>query len=261
MNHGIPRNWRFVTGTGALDFVLGNNGDETPHGVVQSSITVLRGAAQAGKSTLLTQVAYDLAGACEDPCRVLLASPMGRGSAGRAILARIAQAEALPPSDLLTMADLPSVSTVMLAARALDADVVIIDDVDLMPDARLPGVVDMLHALRSEGVTVLAACHCSAPPLLARAADVILDLSFDGEAPDARILRGIKNAHAPLAEAKMRMGDGGLTSVVCPLRVRASEQGGGGDDDGGPGEDEGGSGGAPVVHGRSRKVPGAGKPN
>jgi DNA repair protein RadA/Sms len=206
------------TGVAELDRVLGG-------GLVPGSVTLLGGEPGIGKSTLLLQVAAEVAAA---GARVLYLS--GEESAQQ-IRLRAERLGALHPS--LWLATEVAMPQVVGAIDEVAPDLVIVDSVQTLLDPQLastPGSVAqvrecanrLVQEAKRRGCAVVLVGHVTKEGALAgpRVLEHVVDtvLSFDGDRHHAlRLLRVVKHRFGSTQELGLfEMGDHGLSGVPDP---------------------------------------------
>ena len=217
---------RHGTGIGEFDRVLGG-------GLVQGTLVLIGGDPGIGKSTLMLQALYGLAGAGK---KVLYVS--GEESI-RQIRLRSQRLKTVA-SNLLVVSEI-DVTAILAMAGETKPDVMVIDSIQTMfhPDlSSAPGSVSqvreatvqlMLMAKRS-GTTVFLVGHVTkdgaiaGPRLLEHMVDTVL--YFEGDRNHVfRVLRAVKNRFGSTNEIGVfEMNDRGLAEVTNPSAVFLSER-------------------------------------
>jgi DNA repair protein RadA/Sms len=218
---------RILVGSAEFARVLGG-------GIVPGSLTLIGGDPGVGKSTLLTQLAADIA---HRSGPVLYVS----GEESLAQIAMRARRLGLDPPDLLFLSE-TDVSTIVSTISAADARLAIVDSIQSVSvdDAdALPGSVTQLresaqrfmHLAKSTGTSVFLVGHVTkdgaiaGPRLLEHMVDTVLYL--EGERfLQYRLLRGVKNRFGSTNEVGVfEMRGEGLVEVHNPSAVFLAERG------------------------------------
>ena len=219
-------NPRVLSGVGELDRVLGG-------GIVPGSLTLVGGEPGIGKSTLLLQVASNLAG---KGLRVLYVS--GEESA-RQIKLRAQRLE-LPLGSLLMLAE-NDICNVMDQVERVQPDFVVVDSIQTMyrPDmASAPGSVPqvresaalLMRAAKGSGCSIFVVGHVTkegaiaGPRVLEHMVDCVL--YFEGERQNHyRVLRAVKNRFGSINEIGLfEMRRRGMVEVPNPSEMLLSQR-------------------------------------
>ena len=219
-------NPRVLSGVGELDRVLGG-------GIVPGSLTLVGGEPGIGKSTLLLQVASNLA---EKGLRVLYVS--GEESA-RQIKLRAQRLE-LPLGSLLMLAE-NDICNVMDQVERVQPDFVVVDSIQTMyrPDmASAPGSVPqvresaalLMRAAKGSGCSIFVVGHVTkegaiaGPRVLEHMVDCVL--YFEGERQNHyRVLRAVKNRFGSINEIGLfEMRRRGMVEVPNPSEMLLSQR-------------------------------------
>ena len=219
-------NPRVLSGVGELDRVLGG-------GIVPGSLTLVGGEPGIGKSTLLLQVASNLAG---KGLRVLYVS--GEESA-RQIKLRAQRLE-LPLGSLLMLAE-NDICNVMDQVERVQPDFVVVDSIQTMyrPDmASVPGSVPqvresaalLMRAAKGSGCSIFVVGHVTkegaiaGPRVLEHMVDCVL--YFEGERQNHyRVLRAVKNRFGSINEIGLfEMRRRGMVEVPNPSEMLLSQR-------------------------------------
>ncbi|MGN1069047.1 MAG: DNA repair protein RadA [Candidatus Fimadaptatus sp.] len=219
-------NPRVLSGVGELDRVLGG-------GIVPGSLTLVGGEPGIGKSTLLLQVASNLAG---KGLRVLYVS--GEESA-RQIKLRAQRLE-LPLGSLLMLAE-NDICNVMDQVERVQPDFVVVDSIQTMyrPDmASAPGSVPqvresaalLMRAAKGSGCSIFVVGHVTkegaiaGPRVLEHMVDCVL--YFEGERQNHyRVLRAVKNRFGSINEIGLfEMRRRGMIEVPNPSEMLLSQR-------------------------------------
>lgn len=214
----LDKEERFSTGMAELDRVLGG-------GIVPASLILLGGDPGIGKSTLLLQVARNVA---QDGRLVLYVT--GEESA-RQVRLRASRLKADSP--LLYLLPETDMEVVERAIRSLNPSLVVIDSIQTMLKGELgsaPGSVGQVrecaaHLMRlakATGMAVFIVGHVTkegilaGPRVLEHMVDVVL--YFEGERHQSfRLLRGVKNRFGSTNEIGVfEMREEGLQEVLNP---------------------------------------------
>jgi len=217
---------RLALASGEFTRVLGG-------GIVPGSLTLIGGDPGVGKSTLLTQVAHQVA-AEHGPALYVSGEESLAQSALRARRMR------LDAPDLLFLSE-TDVDTIVGAAREIAARLVVFDSIQSVRTAdveSLPGSVSQLresaqrfmHLAKSTGIPVFLVGHVTkdgaiaGPKVLEHMVDTVLYL--EGERFNQyRLLRGVKNRFGPTHEvAVFEMLGEGLAEVANPSSVFLTER-------------------------------------
>jgi DNA repair protein RadA/Sms len=208
---------RLPTGFPAVDRVLGG-------GLVAGSVCLLAGEPGIGKSTLLLQVAHQVA----REGTVLYASAE---ESVRQVALR-ARRLGCCHDRLLVLAE-PSVEEVLAAAHRLAPALLIADSVQAMVSDRVPAVPGTVTQVREVASQLAAVAKRDGPPVvlvghvtkeglvagpksLEHLVDVVLEFTGSSGHP-FRSLRATKNRFGPALEmALLSMGDAGLAEVPNP---------------------------------------------
>ncbi len=204
-------------------------------GIVKGSVTLIGGDPGVGKSTLLSQVANQVASTCEG--EVLYVS----GEESVAQVGLRARRMGLDARDLLFLAETDA-DIIVETIRASGANLAVIDSIQSVMAAdveALPGSVSQLRecALRflqlakSTGTPIFLVGHVTkdgsiaGPKVLEHMVDTVLYL--EGERFNHyRLLRSTKNRFGPTHEVGVfEMQGGGLTEVANPSAVFLAERG------------------------------------
>ena len=204
-------------------------------GIVKGSVTLIGGDPGVGKSTLLSQVANQVASTCEG--EVLYVS----GEESVAQVGLRARRMGLDARDLLFLAETDA-DIIVETIRANGANLAVIDSIQSVMAAdveALPGSVSQLRecALRflqlakSTGTPIFLVGHVTkdgsiaGPKVLEHMVDTVLYL--EGERFNHyRLLRSTKNRFGPTHEVGVfEMQGGGLTEVANPSAVFLAERG------------------------------------
>ena len=219
-------NPRVLSGVGELDRVLGG-------GIVPGSLTLVGGEPGIGKSTLLLQVASNLAG---KGLRVLYVS--GEESA-RQIKLRAQRLE-LPLGSLLMLAE-NDICNVMDQVERVQPDFVVVDSIQTMyrPDmASAPGSVPqvresaalLMRAAKGSGCSIFVVGHVTKEGAIAgpRVLEhmVYCVLYFEGERQNHyRVLRAVKNRFGSINEIGLfEMRRRGMVEVPNPSEMLLSQR-------------------------------------
>ena len=219
-------NPRVLSGVGELDRVLGG-------GIVPGSLTLVGGEPGIGKSTLLLQVASNLAG---KGLRVLYVS--GEESAQQIKLR--AQRLELPLGSLLMLAE-NDICNVMDQVERVQPDFVVVDSIQTMyrPDmASAPGSVPqvresaalLMRAAKGSGCSIFVVGHVTkegaiaGPRVLEHMVDCVL--YFEGERQNHyRVLRAVKNRFGSINEIGLfEMRRRGMVEVPNPSEMLLSQR-------------------------------------
>ena len=204
-------------------------------GIVKGSVTLIGGDPGVGKSTLLSQVANQVASTCEG--EVLYVS----GEESVAQVGLRARRMGLDARDLLFLAETDA-DIIVETIRGSGANLAVIDSIQSVMAAdveALPGSVSQLRecALRflqlakSTGTPIFLVGHVTkdgsiaGPKVLEHMVDTVLYL--EGERFNHyRLLRSTKNRFGPTHEVGVfEMQGGGLTEVANPSAVFLAERG------------------------------------
>ncbi len=221
---------RRVTGIGEFDRVTGG-------GIVPGSAILIGGDPGIGKSTLLTQVAAQLAGRGQS-CAYISgeeALDQVRLRAGRLGIAETREGVRV------ALASATAVRDILAALESAPPDVVIIDSIqtmylDVLDSA--PGTVaqvracaqELIRAAKKRGFAVIVVGHVTkegtiaGPRVLEHMVDTVL--YFEGErGHQFRILRAVKNRFGPTDEIGVfEMTDRGLQEVPNPSALFLAER-------------------------------------
>ncbi|HEY3060061.1 MAG TPA: DNA repair protein RadA [Chloroflexota bacterium] len=202
-------------------------------GIVPGSVILIGGDPGVGKSTLLTQLAHDIASTSGPTLYV-------SGEESLAQSALRARRMGLDADNLLFLSE-TDVETVIGAIREAGARLVIVDSIQSVTTAdveALPGSVSQLresaqrfmHLAKSTGTSVILVGHVTkdgaiaGPKVLEHMVDTVLYL--EGERFNQyRLLRSTKNRFGPTYEVGVfEMRDHGLAEVANPSSVFLSER-------------------------------------
>lgn len=213
---------RVGTKIGELDRVIGG-------GLVKGEVVLLIGEPGIGKSTLLTQLALNLPTVVyvcgeESPSQVKIrVTRMGRGGDGLSLLPET------------------NIDSVIATVEKEDISLLIIDSVQTMYSADLPGLAGSITQIRestarviayakSRGVPVVLVGHVTkdgemaGPKVLEHMVDAVLELSGD-RYYDLRLLRTQKNRFGATDEVGVfRMNEKGMEEVENPSEVFTAER-------------------------------------
>lgn len=222
----VSRSPRLKSGLAEVDQVLGG-------GIVVGSIMLLSGDPGIGKSTLVLQIAAQLASSGR---KVLYVS--GEESAAQIKLRADRLNLGMAPVELLAETDI-DVAVATLAGS--NYDLVIIDSIQTMATAALSGAAGTVgqitaatHTIQAAakklGVATLVIGHVTkegsiaGPKILEHLVDVVLYL--EGERYGTfKALRGIKNRFGSTSETGIfEMGENGLTGVANPSAALLAER-------------------------------------
>ena len=209
------------TGLGELDRVLGG-------GLVPGSATLLGGEPGVGKSTLLLQVLWALAGT---GARVLLVSAEESAHQVRLRAERLGP----PPPGLLVL-ETTDVTALPPALAGADPALVVVDSIQAVCDPGAPGIpgslgqvracADLLvHLAKAHEVPLVLVGHVTKDGTLAgpRTLEHLVDtvLTVEGDRHHAlRTVRAAKHRFGPTGELGLfEMGDTGLSAVTDPYRL------------------------------------------
>jgi DNA repair protein RadA/Sms len=202
-------------------------------GIVPGSLTLIGGDPGVGKSTLLTQLAHDVARSSGTALYV-------SGEESLAQSALRARRMGLDAPDLMFLSE-TDVDAIVAAVREAAARVVVVDSIQSVSTAdldALPGSVSQLresaqrfmHLAKSSGTPVFLVGHVTkdgsiaGPKVLEHMVDTVLYL--EGERFNQyRLLRSVKNRFGPTHEVGVfEMRGHGLDEVANPSSVFLSER-------------------------------------
>ncbi len=218
---------RFSTGFADLDDVLGG-------GILAGGVSLLAGQPGIGKSTLLMQVAAQLAGYGKS---VLYVSGEESASQVKLRAVRLGVAD----SDNLQFVASTAADDIAATIQAEAYDLVIIDSVQtlsLKDIASAPGTVSqitnssnaIIRAAKQTGTAVMLVGHVTkegsiaGPKILEHMVDVVLQ--FEGDRYGGfKVVRAIKNRYGSTSEAALfEMGEQGLQLVENPSAALLAER-------------------------------------
>ncbi len=216
---------RLLTGTTDVDVVLGG-------GLVPGSVTLIAGQPGIGKSTLLLQLAYDLA----QKHRVLYVS--GEESAHQISL----RAQRLGTvSDTLSLATSTVADDIAMSIAGDEFDVVVVDSIQTIACKDIASAAGNVSQITNSTALLTAAAKQTAtalilvghvtkegniagPKVLEHVVDVVLQLEGDRYG-GFKVLRAVKNRYGSTNEAGIfEMRDNGLRPVENPSAALLEER-------------------------------------
>lgn len=216
---------RFTSGFSEVDDVLGG-------GIVAGSVVLMAGEPGIGKSTLLLQLAHNVA------AKKRVAYVSAEESAAQIGL----RSERLDnPSDRLGLATTTSADDIVATLQSAEYDVVIVDSIQTIAHSSLtsnPGTVSQIttcahilnEAAKASNTTLIVVGHVTkdgtiaGPKVLEHLVDVVLNLEGDRYG-GYKVLRSVKNRFGSTNEvALFEMENSGLVPISNPSEALLSER-------------------------------------